>query len=99
MRYIAIDNHSGFIWFDVDAASPEAACAEFDASIGGRPETCEYEAHGPGYHPASNEAAYFVYEAAADFPPVGDGQDRAEIEAVEGRCKLVAVVTVCEVDL
>jgi len=104
MRLIAIDNHSGFIWFDTldqiigDDMTPAMACRHYDDMLANREGPLDYEEHGIGYRPASNEAAYFVYEATDDFPPVEDGQDQRMIDAVERDCKLIAIVTVCETD-
>src|SRR5262245_25740327 len=102
MRYILIDNHSGFVWGDSADYAPDEtnmtpcrAVAALDETIAGHVD-CDYEEHGPGFVPASNESAYFVYVAPSDFPLVEDGQSKAQIEAVERDCKLVAVVTVCE---
>lgn len=79
-RYILIDNHSGYVWGEADAASPIAACravdSDVDPSVGKK-----YEEVGT----FSNDlvSGYIVKEAPPSFPPVEDGQDAATIDAVD----------------
>ena len=91
-RYILIDNYSGYIWGDTGDLdgpardeSPIAAARRLDQHVGGEPR--EYEEHGYGYRPASNEGAYHVYRAdiggSEAVALVHNGQDQEMIEAVE----------------
>lgn len=90
-RYILIENNSGYIWGEAEAADPVAACRAVDANIGTYASTT-YEERGANFQPAFNAGAYHVYEAPADFPKINNGRDGNAIDAVSALPK-AAVVT------
>lgn len=78
-RYILMDNHSGFIFGDVEAENVIDACRivdEQEVKVFNR----EYYVQPTAW--ASFTSGYFVYQADKEFPPITDGQDRNQIEAV-----------------
>lgn len=103
-RYILIDNASGYIWGDAATlnlppdATPIDAARALDESLGVTGRLYVHLSATAGNRPATNATGYWVHEAPADFPPVTDGQDEAQIRAVEHNCKLVAIVLVTEAD-
>ena len=96
-RFILIDNHSGFIWCDLEAASPIEAARRIDAEHGIIARN--YLEHAYSFRPPANATAYFVYLPLADFPPVTDGQDTATIDALQASGFLIAVVTADVIDV
>lgn len=76
-RYILIDEHTGYIWGDVEAEGPFEACEKLDNENHAFDYDYEEVARFNG------ETGYHVYEAPAGFPEVTDGQDEAQIAAVE----------------
>ena len=89
-RYILIDEHSGFVWGDVVAADPIAACRALDEGVGEYGRT--YEEIGARRR-FDGRSGYHVHEAPADFPAVDDGQDQATIDAVTALPLIERVVT------
>ena len=100
MRYILIDNNSGFIFGDSadfaagrqsDIDGPVDAARMLDESIG---------VHGRRYvlhdHASAFATGYHVYYADIDgseaVPVVQDGQDQDTIDEVERRCDYVGFV-------
>lgn len=94
-RYILIDNTSGYLWSDCEAADPISACRDTDRDLG--TEAREYE-DVTIYSLASNETGYHVYAATENFPEVVDGQDREMIDLVTETLKRVASVRVTLAD-
>ena len=93
MRYILMDNHSGYIWGDTLAKDPIDAARWIDEQAreyGRRYEEC--------LTLATNETGYLVYVAPPDHPAIDDGQDEDQIAAVEDACELVARVKVWEAE-
>jgi hypothetical protein len=89
-RYILIDQNSGFIWGEAEAADECEACRKVDETLGeyGR----EYAWHSPtSAARRSGKDGYLVFEAFSDTPDVTDGQDQDQIDMVE-RLPLVAFV-------
>ena len=98
MRYIIIDNYSGYIWGDsADFAAgkeqPQSmvdTCKMLDESIG------EYERTYEAVSRLSGQNGYVVYRVDVNggeaVPVVRDGQDRDMIEAVERDCQLLGYV-------
>lgn len=87
MRYIMIDNTSGYIFGDTSNAPgfridcAERACTWLDESIGEFNRTYEVVCR-----LASNETGYRVYETTPDFPAINNGRDDELIEMVERDC-------------
>lgn len=82
-RYIMIDNYTGFVWGDVDVATPEEACTALDLKIDPSIDRKYEEMPRPDF---SNETGYFVYDGTGfDINSVGggDGQSAELIEAVK----------------
>jgi hypothetical protein len=100
VRYILIDNNSGFIFadtanlrgFDNGAADGNAAIIDavrcLNAGMKLDPDTFSYEV-GNAYG-ANDE--YTVYRANADMATIYDGQNKSEIELVEESCERVCTV-------
>lgn len=86
-RYILIVNSSGYVWGEADASDPVEACVTINREIGG--DEYEYDVSRFG---SSVDSGFHVYEAPADWTPVADGRDGAEIDRVERTCKKVAEV-------
>ena len=87
-HYVLIEGNSGYVWEETDAENPIEACRLIDQRIGG--EAQHYE-EAP-IHDWINGNGYFVYKTPADWIPVTDGQDPAEIERVAA-LECVAKVT------
>lgn len=92
-RYILIDEHSGYIWHDVDTTDPVAACQASDWETG----------HVSGFdyaevHPKDANACYHVYIAPEGFRDIDDGQSREQIEAVNYECKYLGTFKRIETD-
>lgn len=94
MRYILIDNYSGFIWGDsadlngkIFAGTALEFARALDASLGDHGRTYEEQSR-PN---ASNQTGYHVYRADIDGSDavmiVHDGQDQATIDAVTESCR------------
>ena len=94
MRYILIDNYSGFIWgdsADLDGTIFSGTALEFaqalDESIGAHGRTYTEQSRAD----ASNQTGYHVYRADVDGSDavtiVHDGQDQATIDAVTESCR------------
>ena len=94
MRYILIDNYSGFIWgdsADLDGAIFSGTALEFaralDESLGDHGRTYTEQSRAD----ASNQTGYHVYRADVDGSDavtiVHDGQDPATIDAVIESCR------------
>ena len=94
-RYAMIDIHSGFVWGVEDATDEVEACRQMDEGVGvyGR----EYETHGPqsGAHRRGVQG-YIVHEAPVGFD-VTDGQDKAQIAAVDALPR-VAIVMIADAE-
>lgn len=86
-HYVLMDNYSGYIWGEADAADPIEACRIVDRDVGG--EEREYEEARLG---DSTVNGYHVFEAPAGWTAVDDGQRQSEIERVGSQCRKVAEV-------
>lgn len=110
-RFIMIDSDSGYVFGDtadlngklVPCSNPVEACHAMDHAVGEYRRT--YREHGPDSHAARRGASgYFVYTAREGqrYPFIHDGQDKADIAAVQRNLTLVAFVETVrpsEVDL
>jgi hypothetical protein len=96
MRFILIDNDSGYIWGDsadlggrIFTGSPIEFARALDERLG---------EHGLSYEVVSrsrlgiNEIGYLVYSAPDAFPAIEDGQDQDTIDAVERECKYLTAI-------
>lgn len=88
-RYILIDEHSGFVWGDIVAADPIAACRTIDEGFGEHGRIYKEIGHAsfdgcPGYR---------VHEAPADFLDATGNWDEA-LMAVVAALPLVERVAV-----
>ena len=88
-HYVLIDNHSGYVWGEADAADPVDACRAVDAEIGGEPR--EYELISSGAH-NTTVSGYHVYAAPSGWREIQDGQSQEEIERVQSECRRVCFV-------
>lgn len=86
-RYILIENHSGYVWGEADAADPIEACRIVDEHVGG-----ELREYAEAFYVDTSRNAYHVHQAPADWRPVDDGQSQSEIERVAALPR-VALVT------
>ncbi|MDH3663465.1 MAG: hypothetical protein OEU92_26190 [Alphaproteobacteria bacterium] len=94
MRYILIENHSGYIWAD-QASHPELGkaidvedfCRAIDEGLG---------EHGRIYTQvpqlASNQTGYLVYRVGDELPEITDGQDQALIDLVTDVGEFIAKI-------
>lgn len=93
-RYAIIDHNSGYVWGVTDAANPAEACGLIDDEVDPG-NIRSYETHGPNSGALRGGGnGYHVHEVPNGFD-VTDGQDPAQINAVE-RHKLVAQVTISD---
>jgi hypothetical protein len=100
MRYILIDNNSGYIFgdsADLDgktfSGTPEEFAAALDASAGDHtPRSYKLITH----NPRTNETGYHVYRAdikgSEAVGVIHDGQDQETIETVERECRYMGFV-------
>jgi len=79
-RYAMIDSHTGYIWGVEDAPSPVAACAQMDRSVD--PSAAESRTYRE-IAASDSDDHYLVYDASGLSVEVTDGQDEAQIAAVE----------------
>jgi hypothetical protein len=94
-RFALIDIDSGFAWGVADAESPAEACRLVDEDFGA--DGRDYEDHGPdSYADRQGRPGYIVHEVPAGFD-VDDGQDKAQIAAVEAHPR-VAIVLITDND-
>lgn len=91
IRYALIETGSGFVWWVGEAADPIDACRKADreidpseAAVRTYREVTRYEST------HSSDGGYLVFEVPAGFD-VDNGQDSAEIEAVEAHRCVAAV--------
>jgi hypothetical protein len=82
MRYILIDENSGYVWGEAVASDPISACREVDISVNKIGEL------GRNYIDIGRErfdgrSGYHVYAAPDDFVGGDDGRDPEYINAVE----------------
>ena len=99
MRYILIDNGTGYIAGDsadlggaIFEGSPEEFAAALDARLGKHGRRYEMI----GHNPRSTAPGYHVYRADVGgrevVPIVWDGQSRDEIEVVERDCEYLGFI-------
>ena len=86
-HYVLIEGNSGYVWEETDADNAIDACRIIDAKIDR--EADDYEEVSRSEWNVGN--GYFVHLAPADWVPVADGTDPAEIQRVE------ALPLVCKV--
>ena len=86
-RYILIDTHSGFVWYDTTADDPLDACAKCDNEFLPGEQFAYRDTH-----KRDANAEYLVYEAPAGFRECWDGQSQELIDAVESECTYVTAV-------
>jgi len=92
-RFAMIDLNSGYVWGVETADDAVAACRQMDQAIGGVDRI--YDKHGPNsYAERRGQSGYIVYAVPAEFD-VDDGQDAAQIVAVEAHPR-VAIVLVSD---
>jgi hypothetical protein len=86
MRYILIDEYSGYVWGEAVADDPISACREIDADAGLEPDRHYIDI---GSERFDGRSGYHVHLAPDDFVGGDDGRDQEYINAVE-RLPLVA---------
>lgn len=87
--YAIIENYSGFVWSVQVAADPIAACRQMDETLGAPGRAYE---EGGVADLRTTAAVYDVRLAPAGFD-VDDGQDPAQIAAVEALPRAAVILT------
>lgn len=89
-RFIVIDNASGYICGEANAADIIEAARAVDAETG----SGERDMKEVGGFSFANDDGYLVYEASADFPAIDDGQDQDMINRVTTECRFAGCVAI-----